>query len=280
MFVTTTVSLLLTLLASLVLAFPGADLNETRSAITSVPPSTVTALTIYGQFSRASYCPPTQTSSWACGQACSALPGFVPYLVGGDDGPTPYYYVGYWPTKNTAVVVHQGRAPYYLESVLGDLGMTLSTLDSTLFPGLSCSIRVLFTVAFPKLLHSVHTGFAHVQALTATTILAAVDKILSDHSITKVTVIGHSLGAAVAMIDTVYLQLHLPSSTSLKFIGHGTPRVGNQAFADYVDATDPIPIVPDLSLGYRHVSGEVHILENDTWIACAGMYLNFIEHPP
>jgi len=83
------------------------------------------------------------------------------------------------------------------------------------------------------------------------------------------------------MIDTVYLQLHLPSSTSLKFIGHGTPRVGNQAFADYVDATfsdvtrinyakDPIPIVPDLSLGYRHVSGEVHILENDTWIACAG----------
>ncbi|KAF9515509.1 hypothetical protein BS47DRAFT_1293683, partial [Hydnum rufescens UP504] len=218
------------------------------------------------QFSRISYCPPSQISSWTCGQPCSALPDFIPYLVGGDIGITPYYYVGYWPAENTAVIVHQGRPPYYLASLLKNFEVPLTPLDITLFPGLGSSIKV-------------HSGFASVQALTAKAILAAVNKTLSDHSISKVTIVGHSLGGAIGMIDMVYLRLHLPSSTSFKFVGHGIPRVGNQAFADYVDSTffdvtrinyagDPIPIVPGLFLGYHHVSGEVHILKNNTWIAC------------
>ena len=75
-------------------------------------------------------------------------------------------------------------------------------------------------------------------------------------------------------------------------VGYGTPRVGNLAFADYVDSLDtmdsagkvavtvtrinnkkdPVPILPGRFLGFTHPSGEVHIQDNSssTWVACPG----------
>ena len=154
----------------------------------------------------------------------------------------------------------------------------MSSLDPTLFPGVSSSVEC-------------HNGFADEQAKyislnhleqgipnlvfrrTATTILAAVRTTIAAHAATKVTIVGHSLGAkghpilefplinlicvlgaAIALLDGVYLPLHI-SGVSFKVIGYGMPRVctrlphsrsfkliggsnqvGNQAFADYVDA--------------------------------------------
>ena len=83
-------------------------------------------------------------------------------------------------------------------------------------------------------------------------------------------------------MDAVYLPLHLPSDTVFKYVGFGQPRVGNQAFADYVDANvsdktritnkkDPVPILPGRLLGFHHASGEVHIYSNtDAWNSCPG----------
>ena len=58
-------------------------------------------------------------------------------------------------------------------------------------------------------------------------------------------------------------------------------QVGNQAFADFVDGTgrsvthinnkeDPVPIVPPISFGFHHPSGEVHIEPTGDWDACPG----------
>jgi predicted lipase len=97
-----------------------------------------------------------------------------------------------------------------------------------------------------------------------------------------VTVIGHSLGAALALLDGVRLRLLLAPTTDVRVVGYGMPRVGNQEFATFVDTIlsdrvqrinnkkDPIPIVPGRSLGYDHVSGEIHIQETGEWIACPG----------
>lgn len=52
---------------------------------------------------------------------------------------------------------------------------------------------------------------------------------------TKVTIVGHSLGAALALLDAVFLPLHLPATTTFKMVGYGMPRVGNPAFAKYID---------------------------------------------
>ncbi|KIJ32631.1 hypothetical protein M422DRAFT_184271 [Sphaerobolus stellatus SS14] len=97
----------------------------------------------------------------------------------------------------------------------------------------------------------------------------------------KVPITGHSLGAALALLDAVYLPLHLPSTIQFKLVTYGMPRVGNPIFAQYVDAhfpnltrinnkEDPVPIVPIISMGYEHPQGEVHITDAGTWESCSG----------
>jgi predicted lipase len=118
---------------------------------------------------------------------------------------------------------------------------------------------------------------------TAPTILLSVQALLFQHNASSVVLTGHSLGAALALLDSVYLPLHLPPDTRVRTIGYGMPRVGNRAFADYVDASDsggltrvtnkrdPVPIVPGRFLGYVHPSGEVHIQDiGGAWVTCPG----------
>ncbi|KAF8311880.1 lipase [Clavulina sp. PMI_390] len=237
------------------------------SATSTVSAATESALTIYGEFARAAYC--GVDSTWTCGGACSALPGFEVYAYGGDGDSVPMWFVGYWPTENVAVVGHEGTDPTQFLSLLTDAEVVFANLDSTLFPGISSSIEV-------------HDGFATAQAASAAQVLAAVEQVFSDKGISSVTVTGHSLGSAVSTIDLVYLQLHLPSTTTFKAVLHGTPRVGNQDWANYIDANfsdftritndnDPIPVVPGEFLGYHHASGEDHIQPDETtWIHCDG----------
>jgi Lipase (class 3) len=122
----------------------------------------------------------------------------------------------------------------------------------------------------------------HDPLSTAPGILSAVQQTLSAQSASSVTVVGHSLGAALALLDGLFLKLHLPPSVTVKVVGYGMPRVGNQDFANLVDnqlgglvthinnGEDPIPIVPGMILGFHHVSGEVHIQGPGAWDACPG----------
>jgi hypothetical protein len=87
-------------------------------------------------------------------------------------------------------------------------------------------------------------------------------------------------GAAISLLDSVFLPLWLPKQTIFQTIGYGLPRVGNKAFANYVDANldlthinnreDPVPTVPFEFLGFVHPSGEVHIEDSGEWAACPG----------
>jgi predicted lipase len=95
-------------------------------------------------------------------------------------------------------------------------------------------------------------------------VLDAVWQAISAHGTSIVTTVGQSLGAALALLDSVLLRLQLPTTISVKFIGYGLPRVGNQAWANFVDARlsedvthinnkqDTVPIVPGMFLGYHH----------------------------
>lgn len=88
-------------------------------------------------------------------------------------------------------------------------------------------------------------------------------------------------GAAVGLLDAMFLRLNISEDVAVRFIGYALPRVGNQAFADFVDSSgvqveyinnkkDLVPILPGRFLGYRHPSGEIHIRGSGTWMSCPG----------
>ncbi|KIL66292.1 hypothetical protein M378DRAFT_124358 [Amanita muscaria Koide BX008] len=229
--------------------------------------SQLAALDPYTQFARASYCPDPVLADWSCGEACSALSGFTPTLVGGDGNSVQIFFVGYWSDQNSVVVAHEGTDPTKFLSLLTDANIAMATLDPTLFPGVPSTVRV-------------HDGFRHAQAQTAHQILAEVRRLMSAYKTTHLTLVGHSLGGAIAELDSLFFALNIPGVT-IKAVTYGTPRVGNSEFAHLIDAhvpdftrvnnkRDPIPIVPGRFLGFAHPSGEIHILPSGSAITCSG----------
>jgi len=157
-----------------------------------------------------------------------------------------------------------------VEAILSDVtdaNFPLGTLDTTLFPGVSSSVEV-------------HSGFRDEQAKTAPLVLTAVNSALSTFGVKKVTVVGHSLGGAISLLDSVYLPLHITGVT-FQAILYGLPRVGNQAFANLASVgnivthinnkEDVVPILPGKFLGFHHPTGEIHIQDSGAWDACPGM---------
>ncbi|KAK0194421.1 alpha/beta-hydrolase [Armillaria mellea] len=253
-------------LAALVSASPlQSSVIERRQSILTLTTAQVSAFKPYTSYAGAAYCRPPTTKAWTCGP-CKANPDFQPLASGGDGANVQFWYVGYDPSLDTVIVGHQGTDPSRIIPVLTDLRFYLTDLDSKLFPGLSSAIEV-------------HSGFKESQADTATEILPLVKSAMSNYTTNSVTVVGHSLGGAIALLDGVYLDLQVPTA-SVSVITYGMPRVGNQAFADYVDAhlnvshvnnkRDPVPILPGRGLHYRHPSGEKHITDSDLWVACPG----------
>ncbi|KAF9073596.1 lipase [Rhodocollybia butyracea] len=256
----------LTLVFSLVSASPAPV--QVRQAITTLSTAQIDVFTPYAFFANTGYCSPSTTMSWTCG---GIKPGFIPFATGGDGSDIQFFFVGYDPSLNAVIVSHQGTDPEEIEADLTDLDFSLTALNPSLFPGVSSSVEV-------------HNGFGDEQAMTAPTILAAVQQAMSEHGTNSVTTTGHSLGAALSLLDALYLKVQIPSA-SVKFIGFGLPRVGNQAFANLIDSTFPglvthinnklsIPHPRNLCagefLGFVHPSGENHIMDSNAWVACPG----------
>ncbi|OBZ73725.1 Lipase [Grifola frondosa] len=257
--------LLITL--SVVRAVPPPAEFRRRQSITALSPSQVAALKPYSYYASAGYCAANATLAWDCGAICQANPSFQPVASGGDGSSVQFWFVGFDPTLNTIIVSHQGTNPQDILPLLTDGDLTLEKPDATLFPGLDSSIEV-------------HSGFAQEQAKTATSILGAVSSAISKYGTKSVTLTGHSLGAAIALLDAAYLPLHIPELV-VTFIGYGLPRVGDQSWANYLDAQpisvthinnqeDFVPTLPGMFLGYHHPSGEVHIVDSGSWLACPG----------
>ncbi|KAG1885084.1 alpha beta-hydrolase [Suillus subluteus] len=230
------------------------------STVTKMSSTQLDEMVPYAHFASAAYYSPIMINAWKCGEACEAVPGFNVSLTGGNDDSIQYYYVGYWPTKNTVVVTH--------EADLTDANALTRRLDPTLFPGVDSNVEV-------------HSGLADEHARTASIILKEVKSLISQYNAKSVTLIGHSLGAALAEIECVFMALNLPSSIAIKGVTFGTPRVGNPAWAALFDSLVPdfqrinnkkdiVPIVPGRFMGFSHVQGEVHILSNGDAVQCPG----------
>lgn len=240
---------------------------ESRQSITTLTATQVASYKPYSYYAAAAYCAPAKTLAWNCGLNCNSNTGFIPVASGGNGATIQYWYVGYDPTLKTVIIGYQGTDASKILPIITDADFILTPLNSALFPGIGSSIKT-------------HNGFGDAHARSATAVLAAVRNAISKYSATKVTIIGHSLGGALATISSIYLPLHLPADTVFKTITYGSPRVGNQAFVDYINArrdvsrvvnrADIVPIVPGRFLGFAHVNGEKHILSSLQWVDCPG----------
>ncbi|KAJ7089828.1 lipase [Mycena belliarum] len=237
-----------------------------RQAITALSSAQVSAFKPYSFYAAAGYCSPASTLAWNCGVNCNANPTFHPIASGGDGNGVQFWYVGVDTALGTVIVAHQGTDTSKILPLVTDSDFFLESLDPTLFPGLGSSIEA-------------HSGFANEQSKTAPLVLAAVQTALSTSGLKTVTIVGHSLGAAIGLIDSVYLPLHITGVT-FKSIFYGLPRVGNQAFADRASVgstvthinnkEDIVPILPGKFLGFHHPTGEVHIQDSGVWDTCPG----------
>ncbi|KAH7869646.1 alpha/beta-hydrolase [Lentinula edodes] len=242
-----------------------------RRTVTTLSATELSSFAPFTQFARAAYCGTDILQDWTCGEACEANSDFEVSLVGGDDDDIQNYFVGYSPSLEAIIVAHEGTDPTQLESDLTDIDVPLAPLSSTLFPGISSDVEV-------------HTGFQDEHALTADAILAEVKSLMSSVGTSNIVAVGHSLGGALAEIDTIFFRLNIPSAT-ISAMTYGTPRVGNPAWAALVDASDVnfkridnmqacckdlIPIVPGRALGFEHPAGEIHILSPGDAVSCPG----------
>ncbi|KAJ3728605.1 Alpha/Beta hydrolase protein [Lentinula raphanica] len=227
---------------------PSLELIHPRT-VTQISASELAGFAPYTQFARAAYCPTDVLKTWTCGEACQANADFEVAFVGGDGDD-----------------IQNCR-----ESDLTDIDIPLAKPSNALFPGISSSVEV-------------HSGFLNEHALSARSILAEVDSLMASKGVNKIVAVGHSLGGALAEIDTVFLRLNIPSA-SISAMTYGTPRVGNPAWAALVNfltlriprilkgtyiSLDLIPIVPGRFLGFEHPAVEIHILGAGDAVSCPG----------
>ncbi|KAL4808564.1 Alpha/Beta hydrolase protein [Aspergillus unguis] len=123
---------------------------------------------------------------------------------------------------------------------------------------------------------SVHLGFMNSWRSSRTTILDTIAAAKEQYPDYTLTLVGHSLGGAVAALAGTEMQLRGWDPVVTTF---GEPRVGNKAFVEYLDtvfhldsddardwkfrrvthANDPVPLVPLEEWGYEMHSGEIYI---------------------
>jgi Lipase (class 3) len=126
---------------------------------------------------------------------------------------------------------------------------------------------------------TVHSGFLTSWAHTRPHVLPVLEALVQKYPGHRVTLVGHSLGGAVAALAS--LDFH-HRGWNPRVITFGEPRVGNDALMRYIDArfspqekggrgeymrvthvNDPIPLLPLREWGFRMHAGEVYISKSD-----------------
>ncbi|KAG8798784.1 hypothetical protein FRC17_007320, partial [Serendipita sp. 399] len=244
-------------------AAPAPVLVERTDSISVLSKEQVNSYSAYTLFASASYCAPSLTLNWLCGPACIKLFGFRPVASGGDGAIVQYWFVGYHPAWSSVVVVYQGTDPFKLVPILTDLTFIQQSPNQSQFPGLPSSAKV-------------HSGFLSGFSLSQAAVFDAVKKASSTYNTKKVTIIGHSMGGAIGTLAAASFKLRLGPDYTFKVVTFGQPRVGNQAWINWFNTNisditrinnkdDPVPILPDLSMGYVGNLGEIHIRDDNAW---------------
>ncbi|KAK1140665.1 hypothetical protein N8T08_009978 [Aspergillus melleus] len=119
-------------------------------------------------------------------------------------------------------------------------------------------------------------GFWSSWAFAKNDIVASLKRLTEQHADYRVVIVGHSLGAAVATVAAADLRTQ---GYQAALYAYASPRVGNGKLAEFITKqennyrfthqNDPVPKMPLVGMGYKHVSPEYWITSGDNTTVAA-----------
>jgi len=120
----------------------------------------------------------------------------------------------------------------------------------------------------------IHNGFQIAYSNVADAVISGVKEILHKYNETQISVVGHSLGAALGLLSAMHMSKEIEGGIKQVYL-FGLPRVGNIPFANSVDkhlkgkllytvnGGDLVTRVPPRKFGFQHPSGQIWIKTNN-----------------
>nr|KAJ3405408.1 hypothetical protein HK105_003746 [Polyrhizophydium stewartii] len=215
-----------------------------RSGV-QVDQATMEKLQTYTQYTAAAYCPSvTSGLGWFCGGSCSGrtkdftVEKAFTYLL----GPQTAGYIGY--NTRTKQIITAFRGSVTINNWLEDFMLWFQDADNgQLLPSFYGDDKIKLHKGFQE-------SYRQARSLVRST-LASLMQRFPDY---ELIFTGHSLGAALAIVAATDIYQTTPSIAGRTSVyTYGQPRVGNTAWANYIDN------LPFASRIYR-VTGYVDVI--------------------
>ncbi|GAQ82878.1 Triacylglycerol lipase [Klebsormidium nitens] len=192
--------------------------------------------------------------SWTCSRCHGLTTGFLVKQVVNDQRAQLTAMVGESPQLQAAIVAFRGTRRESVVNWIADLKFIQRRLD------------------YPKSAGAlVHHGFYtdYHNTTMRPELTKALLSLLAEKPSLPVYVIGHSMGAALAILCALDLRVNF-GLPDVRLWNAGGPRVGNKAFTDYfkrwvpnsirmVNGHDVVPHLPPVDVNYHHIATEIWI---------------------
>eukprot|EP01029_Cantina_marsupialis_P019103 TRINITY_DN44432_c0_g1_i2.p1 TRINITY_DN44432_c0_g1~~TRINITY_DN44432_c0_g1_i2.p1 ORF type:complete len:298 (-),score=53.44 TRINITY_DN44432_c0_g1_i2:567-1460(-) len=207
----------------------------------------------------AAYCNTTRLEYWDCPLCRSQFPSMTDIFVVENDALNSHVFAGR--INDIIVVSFRGTKETSIKNWVTDIHATHTNMPDV-YNCKDCEV---------------HTGFYAAYSALRVTLLDSISQIRnrSPVNIKGFFVVGHSLGGALATLHA--FELRSLNYENVKTITFGSPRVGNQRFAEeFAEAMkglghfrvthhrDLVPKVPPKPMGFQHVEGEVFYAHEDS----------------
>lgn len=212
-------------------------------------------------FSIAAYCSPNNVQSWSVSTVSNLYPNVQDIVVFSSSGGENFGYSAYERNSNLIFVSIRGSANF--QNWLQNLNAFQTNYNKCN----GCNV---------------HEGFYNAYSSLKEGILSSIQNLHRKYPTAQIAVLGHSLGAAIATF--AYIDLFQIIGNIDYFYTFGSPRVGNQNFADFVNSKtnfggnfrarvthyrDPVPHVPMHSVGFAHIDTEVfYVQDSSSYTIC------------
>ncbi|PRP89536.1 hypothetical protein PROFUN_00800 [Planoprotostelium fungivorum] len=231
----------------------------------------------------APYCKQSTIQDWSC-YWCShqdAPDHFqVTHFFDGKDKATLFGFAGF--TQTQIVFSFRGTRLGVLKDILADLDIFPATPFRDAIPGAH-----------------VHRGFLDMYMSVRDDVIRSGIELSNKFPNHTLIVTGHSLGGAISTLVAADLAIEAQVKNPVQLWTFGSPRVGNEVFARYLDDhyldksfrvthnRDPVPRLPPRLLGLEHVDTEYWFTNGESWTKCeredascssGNWIVNFFDH--